>query len=353
MDKIPDRPTIMDVAREAGVSHSTVSRALNQDSRISEATREVVLLKAKQLNYRPNILARALAKKGSSLIGLVLRHIEGSFFSEIIAGIQKVLEEDGYSIILCNSDMDFNNEKNHLNILKDKQVDGILITPITTEGINRKVYNDIIGSGIRLIMITNPKEGVRAPYVKVDNMLGGYMAGKHLIELGHRRICFISPNKKELLTHKRSLHSENIERYNGLYQALREYSLLGNESIIEAFDENVTEATVEELLRFSPKPTAIFAYSDMMAIKIMRLLESRGHRVPDEFSIIGYDDLDIASWVSPSLTTIAQPKVELGRISALKILGLLEGKSTTETVIKPELIIRKSTSSVRSSKSKS
>jgi len=330
MDKIPDRPTIMDVAREAGVSHSTVSRALNQDSRISEATREVVLLKAKQLNYRPNILARALAKKGSSLIGLVLRHIEGSFFSEIIAGIQKVLEEDGYSIILCNSDMDFNNEKNHLNILKDKQVDGILITPITTEGINRKVYNDII-----------------------DNMLGGYMAGKHLIELGHRRICFISPNKKELLTHKRSLHSENIERYNGLYQALREYSLLGNESIIEAFDENVTEATVEELLRFSPKPTAIFAYSDMMAIKIMRLLESRGHRVPDEFSIIGYDDLDIASWVSPSLTTIAQPKVELGRISALKILGLLEGKSTTETVIKPELIIRKSTSSVRSSKSKS
>lgn len=347
MDRVTDRPTIMDVAREAGVSHSTVSRVLNNDPRISTLTSEKVLRKAKEMNYRPNIMARALVKKGSSLIGLVLRHIEGSFFSEIIAGIQQELEKQGYSVILCNSDMESTDERDHLNILKDKQVDGILITPITTEGINRKVYTEIVESGIPLVMITNPKEGVKAPYVKVDNMLGGYLAGKHLVELGHRRIVYLSPNKNELISHKRSLHSENIERYEGLYQALREYSLLDGLSIVEAFDEKVSEETVDAILGLPERPTAIFAFSDMMAIKAMRLLETRGVAIPDSISIVGYDDLDIASWVNPSLTTIAQPKISLGRIAALKMLGLLEGRSTAETVIEPELVVRKSTMPVR------
>ena len=337
------RPTIVDIAREANVSATTVSRSLRGDPRISSETVEKVIRIAKKLNYRPNIMARALATRGSSLIGLVLRHIEGSFFSDIIAGIQEELESKGYSIILCNSDMNHNDERNHLSILLDKQVEGIIITPISTEGINRKAYNDIIKQKVPFVVIGNPKNDVDAPYIKVDNILGGYLVGKHLIELNHKCVVYISPNKTELFTHKKSRYSENLERYEGIHQIFREHSLIKNLHVIEAPNEAVTKEIVEEILSLKPLPTAIFTYGDMMAIKSMRLLEKKGYQIPRDFSIVGYDDLDIAALVNPSLTTIAQPKKDLGRIAALKMLGLIEGRSTTETVIKPELIVRRST----------
>lgn len=343
MDKVLTRPTIKDIARACGVSATTVSRVLNKDPRISRETRDRVQAMVAELNYRPNIMARALVKSGNSLIGLVLRHIQGSFFSDIIAGVQEEMEREGYSIVLCNSEMNHSVERNHLKVLADKQVEGVIITPITTEGINRKSYNEIGETRVPLVMLGNPKEGVKAPYVKVDNTLGGYLVGKHLVELGHKRIVYVSPDKGELFAHKTTLHTENVERYEGMRQVLREHGLLDLFSVIEAPNEEITEATVQEILSLKPKPTAVFAYGDMMAIRIMRFLEKRGYQIPRDFSVVGYDDLDISPLVNPPLTTISQPKKDLGRIAALKLLGLLERKPTAETVLKPELVRRKTT----------
>jgi DNA-binding LacI/PurR family transcriptional regulator len=349
MNRKSNRTTILDVARELGVSHTTVSRVLNGDSRISKKTAERVLEAAKRLNYRPNIMARALAKKGNRLIGLVLRHIQGSFFSDIIAGVQEEFESRGYSLILCNSDMNASDERNHLRVLIDKQVEGILITPITTEGVNRTAYRQVLDLQVPLVMIGNPKDGVPAPFVKVDNTLGGYLAGKHLVELGHRTLAYIGPDVKELEAHRRTLHSENVERYEGFRQVLLEHGLRDRFSLIEAPMEMVTDRQVDEVLALQPCPTALFCYSDMMAIKTMRLLEARGYNVPGDFSIVGYDDLDVASMVNPSLTTLAQPKKDLGRLSALKLMELLEDKTPEAEILQPELRIRRSTAAARNS----
>ncbi|MCX7018095.1 MAG: LacI family DNA-binding transcriptional regulator [bacterium] len=343
MGEMVKRPTIKDIARSVGVSAATVSRVLDHDPRISSETSRRVLQKASELNYRPNIMARALVKRGSSLIGLLLRHIQGSFFSDIIAGVQEVVEREGYSIILCNSDMNAVTERDHLRVLLDKQVEGIIITPITTEGVNRNAYNHIGHANVPLVMLGNPKEGANHPYVKVDNMLGGYLAGKHLIGLGHSLIAYISPRQDELISHKRTLHSENIERYLGLGQAMREHGHAERLTVIEAPNEDVTETIVARLMSLNPRPTALFAYGDMMAFKIMRLLEDKGCRVPEDFSIIGYDDLDISCLVNPPLSTISQPKKDLGKIAARKLLGMMKGLPTTATVLKPLLIPRNST----------
>ncbi|MCD6385134.1 LacI family DNA-binding transcriptional regulator [Candidatus Sumerlaeota bacterium] len=346
MGKAPytKRPTIRDIARLAGVSATTVSRVLNGDPRISESTAATVIKIAKQIHYRPNIMARALVKSGNRLVGLILRHIQGSFFSDIIAGVEEELEKRGYSVILRNSEMKPHTEKFHFKVLLDNQVEGIIITPITTEGINRKAYNEIVEANVPLIMLGNPKVGVKAPYVKVDNVLGGYLAGRHLVELGHRRIVYVSPNRQELFVHSRTLHSENLERYEGCRQVLREYGLLDGFSVVDAPNEVISEETVDRILSIKPLPTAIFTYSDMMAIKIIQLLKERNYSIPKDFSVVGYDDLDIAALVDPTLTTIAQPKKELGKIAALKLLGLIEGKTTMESIIKPKLIVRNSTS---------
>lgn len=343
MSRKLNRPTILDIARELGVSHSTVSRVLNGDSRISRQTADRVIETAKRLNYRPNIMARALAKKGNSLIGLVLRHIQGSFFSDIIAGVQEEFESRGYSLILCNSDMNASDERNHLRVLTDKQVEGILITPITTEGINRTAYRQVIDCPVPLVMIGNPKDGVAAPYVKVDNALGGYLAGKHLLELGHRTLAYLGPDIMELHAHRRTLQSENVERFEGCRQVLLEHGLLDGFTPIESPREIVTEKQIDEILALRPRPTALFCYSDMMAIKTTRLLEMRGYEIPKDFSIVGYDDLDVASLVNPPLTTLAQPKKDLGRLSALKLLEMLESNRPEAEVLRPELRIRHST----------
>jgi len=343
MAKRSNRPTIVDIAKSVGVSNTTVSRVLRGDLRIGQNTREKVFQTARELNYRPNIMARALVNRGSSLIGFVIRHIQSGFFSEIISGVQNELEKKGYSIILCSSAMSHKDEHDHLKVLVDKQVEGILVTPVSSEGANRKLYADIVKSRIPMVMVTNPKEGLDIPYVKVDNVLGGYLAARHLLELGHRRIAYISPDRDRLFHHKKSLHSENIERYDGFRQALLEYGAKDAFHIAEACNESVNEGTIDEILTCSPRPTAIFAYSDMMAIKAIRLLEARGFEIPKDFSVVGFDDMDIAALVNPGLTTIAQPKEELGARSARLLLGLLDGQVPEALVIAPELIVRCST----------
>lgn len=338
-----DRPTIIDIAQAIGVSHTTVSYALRGDPRISRETAQRVLKKARELNYRPNIIARALVRSGSSLVGLVLQHIRGSFYSEIIAGVQEELEARGYNIVLCDSDSDEKKEANHIRTLIDKQIEGMIVNPIGSGNTNSTVFRELQDQRVPLILVAGFKAGLEVPYVHGDNFWGGYLAGCHLLDLGHRHLIYITISRADL---EQPGHSENLARYEGFIHALQTRGMPATLAVAEAFMEEVNAETVEQLLAGEPRPTGLFAYSDLTATRLIRLLQERGFQIPADFSIIGYDDLPIASLVRPPLTTIAQAKKEMGACAALKLLGLMEGRRTMETLFKPALIVRESTSLV-------
>ncbi len=299
-----DRPTIIDIAQAIGVSHTTVSYALRGDPRISRETAQKVLEKARELNYRPNIIARALVRSGSSLVGLVLQHIRGSFFAEIIAGIQEELEARGYNIILCDSNSNEKRESAHIRTLIDKQIEGMIVNPVNSGESNTGVFRELQEQGIPLILVAGIKEGLDVPYVYGDNFHGGYLAGCHLLNLGHRHLTYLSINREEI---DRLRQSENLSRYEGCLQAVQTQASNATLTVAEAPNEVIKSETLDELLSLEPRPTGIFAYSDLTAVRLIRQLEERGFQVPRDFSIVGYDDFPSFAGPAP-LTTIDQAK---------------------------------------------
>jgi len=341
------RATIKDIARELGLSISTVSRILRGCDLFNEETIRRVHEKAQEMRYRPNIMARALVRKGSSLIGLVLRDIGQSFFPDIITGVQLVLEEHGYNTVLCNSSMNPSLERMHLKRMLDTSVEGIVITPISNEKVNVDAYQEVMGMGIPLAMIGNPRVGVRAPYVKVDDVLGGATAAKYLIGLGHRCFAYFSCSKRELTHRSRVLRTENMDRHDGFLQVVRRYELEKSFFVVDVPNSTVGDDVIDAFLALRPRPSAIFAYSDLIAIHTIRLLERRGFRVPQDISVVGYDDVEPAALTNPALTTLAQPKREMGMIAAQKVLNLIQGKKVSDTVLVPELVVRASSGTYR------
>ena len=260
--KTHERPkvvTIKDIAREVGMSFSSVSRILRGSKRFKDETVRRVRQKAKELHYRPNLMARALVKSGSSLVGLVVTDIQVSFFADIIAGVQEEVEAKGFSVILVNSKSDAAVEKRQLRVLIDKQVEGVIIFPVSTGPVNRTLYNEILNLGIPLVMVGEAKVGVRAPSVRVDNVLGGYIAGQHLLDLGHRSIVYMTHKKHELEHHGKSLTTENIERFHGLCRAMADRLAGKPRLVIEAPEQRVSDSMVDRILALRPLPTAIFA----------------------------------------------------------------------------------------------
>jgi LacI family transcriptional regulator len=269
---------------------------LRGDPRISRETAQRVLAKARELNYRPNIIARALVRSGSSLVGVVLQDIRGSFFAEIVAGIQEELEARGYNIILCDSDYNEKKEAAHIRTLIDKQIEGMIVNPVNIRESNWGVFQELQDQGIPLILVAGFKEGLDVPYVHGDNFHGGYLAGCHLLDLGHRRMVYfgisrVKPNEIE--------HSENRDRYEGCLQAVRTQGMNATLEAVETSIGDISPEAMDRLLAIQPRPTGIFAYSDLTAVRLIRQIQERGFQVPRDFSIVGYDDLPIASLVRP------------------------------------------------------
>ncbi len=338
------RATIKDIAGELGLSVATVSRVLRGDTHFSERTSELVRRKAAELDYRPNVMARALvSRRGSSLIGLILPNLLSSFYIHIIAGVQEEVEPKGYSIILGNSAQDPADEKRHLRICMEKMVDGIIITPISTLPANAQIFNHVVDGKTPLIMAGNPKAGVRAPWVKVDNAAGGAAVARHLLGLGHRTLAYVTYSRDELQMRGRGMRPDNVERWDGFQGAIAAAQPAARAHLLEAPGLDITDDTVNSLLALKPAPTAIFCYSDMTAIRLIRLLEKRGLDVPTRFSVVGFDDLELAALAKPALTTIAQPKKEMGRLAAAKLIEMIERRQTPSITLQPELVIRDTT----------
>lgn len=326
--------TINDVAKRAGVSVATVSRVINGNSRVSPETAEKVKRAISELNYRPNLLGRALRKTKSERILVILPNIANPFYAEIVKGIEDVASKKGYTIMLCNTDSELEREKKYIKMLKSRLADGAILmaSEMTSDELTGLAHE------VPIVQCCEYKVGLPITHVSIDNELAAYKAVNHLISLGHRKIAFIGAKNQFLSSalrkegYMRALSEAGIE-YDPLYCAYGDYSYKSG------------FRAMKQLLALTPRPTAVFCVSDMMAIGAIRSAMEENLRVPEDLAVCGFDNIYFASMFKPSLTTISQPMYDLGCTAMEILLNIIEGKETETMhyIMEHELIIREST----------
>lgn len=330
---------IKDIARLAKVSHTTVSRALNNKSRIRPETKEKILAIARELGYRPNLIAKSLVSKRTKTLGLVITNIANPFYTELAQGIEKTATRLGYNIILCSTQSNIAIEKQYIEMLRSKGVDGIIFSSAHIEDpnivslaeedfpvvlVNRRTYHPLV------------KE--RIDYVGVDNVQGGYLAVEHLIRLGHQRIGVIGGSAES---------SVGQERLEGGKKALKTYGLAQREEFfLEGnFLKRSGYQRAKQFLKMAERPTAIFATNDYMAMGVYQALLEEGYRIPEEMALIGFNDIEFSSMKGIELSTIGQKKFEMGATAVELLVERIEGSNhpqpAREVLLRPELIVRK------------
>lgn len=335
------RPTIQDVADRAGVSKATVSAVINDKGTVKDSTRTTVLEAIQELNYRPRPAARRrLSTKPVRSVGFVLREIANPYYAEIITGAESFLRERGYITLVAASEGDFKSEQGIINLFTLKDVDGILLTPVLEDDTDLSHIFDLKRRNVSFVLLEEIR-GLQASLVDVDNVEGAKSAVRHLIELGHTHIVhFAGPEY--------SLHSQ--ERVGGVRSAYSESKLIfSGDLVIPAGDslENGYRTGLEYFSQISPenRPTAVTCYNDLVALGVCRALEELGLSVPEDVSVVGYDNLQLLGYLSAAsrLTTVNVPKFEVGRTAAemlhKEIRG--EGPDTPRKVyLQAELVVR-------------
>lgn len=331
------------IAERVGVSKTTVHRALANVGRISPETREKILKVAAELDYRPNNLARGLRSQKSATIGFVVIGLTNSFYSTILEGVESVATDSGYSILVARSGARPSRELQHLNVLREKRVDGIIVAPSHPTQ-NTDYYQKLRDDGVPFVFIDRFMPSVEADYVLTDNCMGGYLAGRHLVSLGRRRIGFGTlPGNEMLATSVR-------ERLRGLVAALDEAGIgppiMLDEDLPESQpQEFFAAAAVERFLQNGGTLDGVFGCNDNTAIGVMTGLSRAGLRVPEDVSVVGFDDLDIAPYVRPALTTIRQPARRLGEEAMRLLLEKMSSSgpvSCKHILLPPQLVVRES-----------
>lgn len=324
------RATIKDVAALAGVSAATVSRALDDRPEISSETKERVRSACAQLGYVPNAAARGLSGHATHTIGLVLPDISNPYFSGMATAIEETAAAHGCRVFLSNSLRKEDRELRAIENLVARQVDGILVNPVSPE--SQLCHREVLGGLPCVYLGANHDES--PSYVMADNETGAYAAARYLIRLGHRDILFLGG---------RTTSRTREQRIRGFRRALAEAGLEGREL---PAPPNVTlmrqwsYETALELLK-GPLPDAIFAYSDMTALKVLEAAEERGVRIPEDLSMVGYDNIAFGALHRIHLTTVSQHKYQQGQIAVERLLEKINGsRAHTEDILEPELIIR-------------
>lgn len=330
------RVTIKEVAQDAQVSTTTVSHVINNTRFVEPETRDRVMAAMQKLGYHPNSLARSLRSGVSKTIGLIVPDAANLFFAEVARKIEDDGYRQGYSVILCNSDNNPQKQTNYINTLLTKRVDGVIF--ISSGG---RVEDLLKFSANQIPVVVADRDVPQelADIVLLDNEQAGFDATRHLIDLGHTVIaCITGPDDL----------SPSMQREKGYRRALREAGIPYQQDQIIAGDFSFKsgEAAAQKLLSVKHRPTAIFALNDMMAIGAMTALRKAGLSVPEDVSIVGFDNIELASAVNPALTTIAQPIDEIARqateLLIHRLLGSRIGKNQ-RVILKAGLIRREST----------
>lgn len=339
--------TLKDIAEKAGVSTGTVSRILTRAASgitISGKTRRKVLKLVEELGYHPDIYARSLRTRRTYTVGVIIEDIEDPYFGPIIGGIEEVLIPQDYHFLITDAKDSGERESVCVDYFLSRRVEGIIFAG-SPAGHSDEPIRKVVKRALPGVLL-NRESRLHLPYVAGDDQRGGYLATKHLLKLGHKRIAFLSgPPAK--------LDSQN--RLKGYSKALKECRIHFDERLVEGANHTLRSGcqAMKRLLRRCPEVTACFAYNDLLALGAIEALREERRRIPEDFSIVGFDDIPFAQYSNPRLTTVRQPVRELGRKSAevlLEILSASKKKSLKTIMLEPELIIRKTTKSVKQPK---
>ncbi len=333
--------TIKDIAKELGISTSTVSRALRDSYEISPETKKLVIECAERLDYRPNPIALSLKEKRSRSIGVVVCEIANSFFSQAINGIESIAYSKGYNVIISQSNESFEREVTDLNYLASRSVDGLLIS-ISSGTTNMEHFQKLHSRGLPIVFFDRVTEELNTHRVVVDNFKSTYEATLHLINGGYKRIACIL-NAPHL-----SIAQERIAGYKA---ALKEKGFEPDESLIKTCQQGgalhqEVEKAVNEILKMKPRPDAIIGLSDKLTTGCLRVLQAKKIKVPEEMGLLGFSNSDLTELLDPPLTIIRQPAFEMGEISTQLLIDIIESKRPTrdytKRTLETELIVRRS-----------
>lgn len=322
--------TLKDIAKKLGISYATVSKALSGASDISEETKIKVRKVAAEMNYKPNEIARCLVKKQTRTIGLLIPDITNPFYAEIAMAIEETVNKEGYSVFLCNSNWKHSKENEYIGLLTSKMVDGIVIAPTGMENLS------IENIKIPIVTVGTKKSYNGENYVVIDDEKGGYLAVKHLIEKGRRKIMFIGGSENIV---------SNKERLEGYNKALEENGIVLDRSLIRGgnFKWESGYSLVKTALNEGIVPDGIFGGNDILALGALQAVVEFGLKVPKDIAIVGFDDIPFAKLPEISLTTILQPTYEMGQIAANMLLRKIKNSNEIceNIILTPELLVRR------------
>ncbi|HMF75871.1 MAG TPA: LacI family DNA-binding transcriptional regulator [Bryobacteraceae bacterium] len=326
--------SIKDVARLAGVCHSTVSRALRNHGVVNAETADRIRRIAKEVGYRPNSIGRSLATRHTNTVGVVVTTVADPFVAEVVAGIEAVLHDEGYAVFLANSNAIPEREVSVVRSFHERRVDGVLVMASRVGSLYKPLLQEL---DVPIVLIDNQYPGGFAHSISIDDRGGARLAVRHLIGLGHRRIAYLGDQF--------GLQAD-ADRLAGYHDELQAAGIAGSAELVVQGDGKPEKGRIAmgSLLALREPPTAVFCYNDMTAIGALRCLHAAGWSVPGRISVVGFDDLPIASFLEPPLTTVLQPRIEMGRRAARMLLDLLAGGRIEGSIRVPgELVVRGST----------
>ncbi|MEO7295978.1 MAG: LacI family DNA-binding transcriptional regulator [Candidatus Limnocylindria bacterium] len=325
--------TIDDVAARSGVSTATVSRVLSGSVPARPETRERVLAAVQALDYRPSSIARALKRQETRTLGLVITDITNPFYPQLVRAVEAAAHERGYGILLANGGDNPARELEHLDLLVERRVDGIVIV---SSRMTRQHAERLRLTSVPTVLVNDTVVGSGLPTVTTAHRRGARLATEHLISLGHRRIAHIGAPADQ---------AASGQRRQGVRDALLAAGL--NEPLVAIGDGGVAGGALAAEALIGSEITAIVAYNDLTAIGALRALRRARIGVPEAISVIGFDDIDLAAWTDPPLTTIRQPTDQLGRWAVEHLADLLAGAgfevATRPVLLEPKLVVRDST----------
>lgn len=334
-----DKVTIYDIAKKLNITAATVSRALNDNPKISVATRKIVLETAAKMNYKQNMLAQALRSGKSNNVGVIVPRVDTNFFGATIRGIEEVLRAHKYNVIICQTHEDEEREIESLNSLLNAQVDGIMISITNKSKENEKILKRITDKNVPLIFFDRRKNVDGVSSVTIDDYKAGYMATQHLIDQGCTKIAH--------LTGDQSLEIYD-NRFKGYKQALQDNNIELNEEYVIFTKSKVEEGSlaVKKLLSLSITPDAIFSSSDFAALGAIQELKEQGKKIPEEVCVVGFGNEPFTKFMELTISSVDQSPLEMGRVAANVFLEQIKNtdnlKIEKKVVLSPVLQIRKS-----------
>ncbi len=332
--------SIADIARAAGVSHTTVSRALRESPLISVETRRTIQQLAREMGYTPNLVAQSLQTRRTKTLGLVVTSIADPFLGDVVKGVEEVARAANFSVLLATSHNDPEQEMAIIETFHRRRVDGILIESSRITN-NYKDRFEHLRIPTVLINSQAESEADLFHWVSVDDYLGARMAVEHLLSLGHRAIGYLGVNNRP---------RSNRQRLQGYQDALSAAKIAWQESWMvvlpdnhTSHDEDVSVGQAALPLLYGAGITAVFCYNDMLAVGVLLACRRLGIAVPAQLSVVGFDDIHLAGYMVPALTTIHQPKVQLGQMATQVLLDLLQQRPGQNHILLPTLVQRAST----------